>query len=209
MCKILIKDVDFWRTDIVPWPRLFGLYSKTMWNKQRYCRQLQNLVWIQNVRRNNWKITMLGKSSYLFVVLRYGRSCTEWRGKILRTCKQNNATIIQSRNTMHWLSPIQRRRNGIYWRIVKVLEDLIFDGQWTNLHDRLRNGPKPVTNAWIDWFHICITHVNTNNIVMWVILLNNADWDCFKILTSREILKIQNPLQGEHYVFSAVIHMFQ
>ena len=28
------------------------------------------------------------------------------------------------------------------------------------------------------------------------ILLSNADWDCFRILTSREILKIQNPLQG-------------
>ena len=28
---------------------------------------------------------------------------------------------------------------------------------------------------------------------MWVILLNSADWDCFKTLTSREILKIQNP----------------
>ena len=27
--------------------------------------------------------------------------------------------------------------------------------------------------------------MNTNNIVMWVILLNNADWDCFKTLTSR------------------------
>ena len=29
--------------------------------------------------------------------------------------------------------------------------------------------------------------MNTNNIVMWVILLNNADWDCFKTLTSQEI----------------------
>ena len=28
---------------------------------------------------------------------------------------------------------------------------------------------------------------------MWVILPNNADWDCFKTLTSQEILKIQNP----------------
>ena len=36
--------------------------------------------------------------------------------------------------------------------------------------------------------------MNTDNIVMWVILLNNADWDCFKTLTSQEILKIQNPL---------------
>ena len=29
---------------------------------------------------------------------------------------------------------------------------------------------------------------------MWVILPNNADWDCFKTLTSREILKFRNPL---------------
>ena len=43
--------------------------------------------------------------------------------------------------------------------------------------------------------------MNTNSVVMWEIHLNNADWDCFKILTSREILKIQNPLLGEHYAF--------
>ena len=36
--------------------------------------------------------------------------------------------------------------------------------------------------------------------VMWVILPNNADWDCFKTLTSREILKIQNPHQAEFFV---------
>ena len=29
---------------------------------------------------------------------------------------------------------------------------------------------------------------------MWVLLLNNADLDCFKTLTSQEILKIKNPL---------------
>ena len=39
--------------------------------------------------------------------------------------------------------------------------------------------------------------MNTDKIVMWVILLNNADWDCFKTLTSREILKIRNPLLEE------------
>ena len=31
---------------------------------------------------------------------------------------------------------------------------------------------------------------------MWEILLSNADWDCFRTLTLREILKIQNPLRG-------------
>ena len=51
--------------------------------------------------------------------------------------------------------------------------------------------------------------LNTNNIVMWVILSNNADWDYFKTLTSREILKIGNPLLGEHCAFLEVIHLFQ
>ena len=56
-----------------------------------------------------------------------------------------------------------------------------------SLHDRLRNGPMPATNAWIDWLPIFIVRVNTDNIVMWVILLNSADRNCFKILTFREI----------------------
>ena len=36
---------------------------------------------------------------------------------------------------------------------------------------------------------------------MWEILLSNADWDCFRTLTLREICKIQNPLLEEHYAF--------
>ena len=31
----------------------------------------------------------------------HGRSCTEMRGKILRTCEQNDSTVTQSRNAMH------------------------------------------------------------------------------------------------------------
>ena len=41
---------------------------------------------------------------------------------------------------------------------------------------------------------------------MWVILPNNADWDCFRTPTLREILKIQNPLHEEQYVYLEVIH---
>ena len=44
---------------------------------------------------------------------------------------------------------------------------------------------------------------------MWEILLSNADWDCFRTLTLREILKIQNPLLEEHCAFLEVIHLFQ
>ena len=36
-----------------------------------------------------------------------------------------------------------------------------------------------------------------------------ADWDCFKTLTSWEILKIRNPLLEEHCAFLEVIHLFR
>ena len=39
--------------------------------------------------------------------------------------------------------------------------------------------------------------------------LRCADWDCFKTLTLREILKIQNPLLVEHCAFLEVIRLFQ
>ena len=39
---------------------------------------------------------------------------------------------------------------------------------------------------------------------MWVILQNNAGWDCLQ-----EILRTQNQLLVEHYVFLEVIHLFQ
>ena len=51
--------------------------------------------------------------------------------------------------------------------------------------------------------------MNTNNIVMWVILLNNADWDRFKTPILQEILKIRNQLPDEHCAFWEVIRLFQ
>ena len=38
--------------------------------------------------------------------------------------------------------------------------------------------------------------MNTDNIVMWVILPNNADWDCFKTLTSRHCLEDSKSTSG-------------
>ena len=45
--------------------------------------------------------------------------------------------------------------------------------------------------------------MNTNNIVMWEILLSNADWDCFRTLILREILKIQNISGGTLCIFGS------
>ena len=65
----------FERTNIILWPWKPRMYSKTVWNKQRYCWQIQSHVPIQNFCRSNRKFTMLGKSVCLFMVLWHGRSC--------------------------------------------------------------------------------------------------------------------------------------
>ena len=76
--------------------------------------------------------------------------------------------------------------NACIWH---ELEDLIFYGQWTNLHDRLQNGPKPVTNAWIDWFLMYGARVILSNIVVCEVPHNTAGWDNFRTLILLEILK--------------------
>ena len=94
-------------------------------------------------------------------------------------------------------------RNSYIWN---VLDDLTFYSQRTNLQDRLQNGPKLPES--IDFIYSSYVWIQ-NNIVVWVILPSNADWDCFKTLTSREILRILNPLLEEHCAFLDVIHLFQ
>ena len=49
-----------------------------------------------------------------------------------------------------------------------------------------------------------ITHVNTNSIVLWVILPSNADWDCFETLILQETLKTRSQHQEEFCAFSEV-----
>ena len=51
--------------------------------------------------------------------------------------------------------------------------------------------------------------MNTNNIVMWVILQNNADWDCFQTPILQEIVRIQKLLRVEHCAFLEVTQLFQ
>ena len=111
----------FVRTNIIPWSCTPGMYSKQCEIMQRYCRQLQNHVWIQNFRRSNRNITMLGKSEYLFVVLKHGRSCQEMCGTILWVGKQNDSTTLQSINSLHWRPSFQRRRISIRGIVVKSM----------------------------------------------------------------------------------------
>ena len=126
----------FGRTNIFPWSRIPEMYSKTMWNKQRYCWQLQNHVWTTNFRGWNWKTTMLGKYSYFFVVLWHGWSCKEMCGAILWVGKQDDSTTLQSIYSMHRCPSFQRGRIEICRRIVKRMlsncsEMLVLGTSWT------------------------------------------------------------------------------
>ena len=88
-------------------------------------------------------------------------------------------------------------RPDILWSVNKLARSIT---KWTKACDKR-------LNRLISFFFII--QVNTNNIVMWEILLSNADWDCFRTLILQEILKIQNPLLEEHYAFLVVIPSFQ
>ena len=205
----------FGRTNIFPRSCIPGVYSKTLWNKQRYCGQLQNHVWISIFHGLDWKASILREFSYFFVVLWYGRSCEEMCGTILvswETRRLNNSTKVSTpciddhtSKKKNWNPREICQKYDLKWfgnaYTWHELDDLIFYGQWTNLHDQSHNGPKPGTYDWIVWFHTFITHVNTNNIAMWAILPNNADWNCFKTPILQEILRTQNLLLEEHYVF--------
>ena len=87
-------------------------------------------------------------------------------------------------------------RPDILWSVNKLARSIT---KWTKACDKRMN-------RLISYIHHT---VNTNSIAMWVILQNNADLDCFKTPILREILRIQNPLLGEHCAFLEVIHLFQ
>ena len=213
----------FRRTNIFLGSCTLGLHSTTMRNKQTYCGQLQNHVPIANFRGESREITIPSKSSYFFMVLWYGKVMRRnvWNDNVSwQTGRLNNSakyllhasmTTTSKKKKQNLLENCQIHALKLFWNAYTwhVLEDLILHGQWTNLHDQSQNGPKLVTNAWIDRYLTFIIHVNTNNIVMWVTLQNNADWDCFKTLILREILRIPDRRLVESCVFSEVARSCQ
>ena len=158
MWKALLKEVDFGKANIIPWPRLFGLHSTEMRHEQRYCGQLQKYVWIQDLCRSKRKATLFREtdadiSSWSYDMEGHAKKCVE------RYCELANRTT-QQLYKVSLMNISSKKKNWNPWEICQtyalklfwnaytwhVLEDLIFYGQWTNLHDPLQNGPKLVTN---------------------------------------------------------------
>ena len=88
------------------------------------------------------------------------------------------------------------RRPDILWSVNKLARSFT---KWTKACDKRLNRS----------ISIFIIHVNTNNIVMWETLQNDADWNCFKTPTLQEIWRTQSLLREEHCAFLEVIHLFQ
>ena len=194
-----------------------------MWNKRRYFWQLQNHVWIKNFRGEKPKIYhtrkilvfLHGLTIWKVMPRNVWNDIVSWQTRLLNNSRKfllhASMIIISQKKNWNLQENCQKYPLKLFWSTCTwhVLEQLIFSDQWTNLHDRLRNGLRSVTNDWIVWYLTFITHVNTYSVVMWIILLNNADWDCFKTPILREILRTQNLLRMAHCAFLEVIHLFQ
>ena len=96
--KILIQCGNYstkksiWVINIFPWSGESGVHSKTMWNKQKYCGQLQNHVWIANFRlvnRSFHTLRIFVFSSWSYDMEGHAKKCAE------RYCELSNKTTQQ------------------------------------------------------------------------------------------------------------------
>ena len=186
-----------------------GMYSKTMWNKQRYCWQLQNTClnpeFLQEQLRNYHarKICVFLRGPTIWKVMprNLWNDIVSWRTKRLNNSLKYQLlalTTIISKKKKNW-NPwencqkyaLRLSLNACTWH---ELEDPIFYGQWTNLHDRSHH----VANDYLVWSLKFIIHVITNNIVMWENTAKQCRLGLFQDSDLQEILRIQNLHQVEH-----------
>ena len=203
---LTMKTADVLK-DSVKWAKILLTIAKPRLNPELPPEQCK-IPWTENLRVFSWFLDM----EMPRCVERY---CEKANKTILQFCKISTPCI----DDHHF----KRRRNEICWRIVTsmfsncsknghichVLDDPLFFGQWTNLHDRSQNGPMLVTHDFLDWFLTFIIHVNTDSIVMWETMPNYGAWDCFKTPILQKILSIRKPFLVEHCAFWKVTRSFQ
>ena len=78
-----------------------------------------------------------------------------FESRISAGATQLHALAIITSKKKKWIpwENCQKYALKLFWNACTwhVLEDPKFYGQWTNLHDRSQNGPKPVTNDYLVW----------------------------------------------------------
>ena len=161
---------------------------RTMFESRISAGEVEKLPFPQNLRISSWSYDMEGHAKKC--VERYcelAKRTTQQLYKVSTPCIDDHHFKEEEMKSVGEMSALKLFWNARTWH---ELEGLIFYGQWINMHDLWQNGPKLVTNAWIDWFHTFITHVNTN-----------ADWDCFKTPFLREFLNSKSTSGGTLCVF--------
>ena len=130
------------------------MHSKTMRNKQRYCRQQQNHVRIQRFRRRNGK-NCQARKTHVYVFEGHEKNCVE------RCCELANQTTQQLYKVStpclddHQVKEEEKGSVGemskVCSQIVKKCLCLAYIGRpdvlWSNLHEQSKNRPEHVTNA--------------------------------------------------------------
>ena len=105
MWKNLMKDVDLDETNIISWPRIFGMHSTWMQTKCNDYWGIYTDVWITYFCWSNWKITRMWKTSRKdgCVVLRHWRTCSKMCWEILRTGKQKDGADCTKFQALAWM----------------------------------------------------------------------------------------------------------
>ena len=192
-------------------------------NKQRYCRQLQNNVWIQNFSGWSREIAIPSKSSYFFMVLWHGWSCKEVWNDIVswQTRRLSNSTKYLLHASMTFTSKEKNCETrerivrslltdcsgmfvlGTYWRldVLSSVNALAWSiKKWTKACGKRLSRLISYIHLTSEYKQYCYAGVT---------LQNNADWDCFKTPILKEMLRIQNLRLVEHCAFLEVIHLFR
>ena len=182
-----------WRTNIISWPRKFGIHSTWMQTEQNFYWVIQRNVWITTFCWSNRKITGMGQASIKNgrVVLRYGRTCLNMLWEILRTGEQKNKAVTQFLKSLLGWSSFQESGTWISWRIIKsMLSKIVLNCLYLARMGRpdILWSVNKLARSITKWTGACakrsarsisyifITHVGTDNIVMWVTRLSFVDW---------------------------------
>ena len=138
------------------------------------------LPFLQNLRISSWSYDLVGHAKKC--VERYcelANKSTQQLYKISTPCIDDHHFKEEEMKSVGELSQVCSQmvlkcfflarigRPDILWSVNKLARSIT---NWTKVCARR-------LNRLISCF---ITHVNTNSVAMWVILQNNAGWDCFK-----------------------------
>ena len=213
----------FGRTNIFPWSCILGTYSKTMRNKQRYCGPITepclNLEFLRGEQRNfhSPKILVFLHCRMTWWVMQ--KKCVERYCELANKSTQQFYKVSTPCIDDHYFKEEEMKSDGelshvcsqivlkclylakigrpdILWSVNKLARSI---SKWTKACEKRLNRFISYVHHTCEYKQYC--HVG-NTAKQWQI-------GTVSRLTSREILKLRNPILEDHFVFLEVTHLFQ